>query len=482
MNLDPETCYQAILARDRRFDGNFFVGVSTTGIYCRTVCPAKTPRQDRCTFYATAAAAERAGYRPCLRCRPELAPGRARIDAIDRLAARAFGKIEDGVLDERSLGDLAAELGVSDRHLRRAVERSYGVSPVELAQTQRLLTAKRLLTDTDLPVGEIAFASGFSSLRRFNALFQERYRLAPAQLRKNRGRTSEKTTLICEIPYHEPFDWDWHLGFLAKRAILGVEEVADGVYRRAIAIRDHVGLVEVRRVTERRVLQAEISTSLAPVLPKVLAKIKLVFDVETDPRPIVDRLGEVACENPGIRVPGAVDGFEIAVRGILGQQVSVQGARTVAGRLVEKFGSQLPAPAGAITHLFPSARTLAEADPEDISILGMPRARGRTINALATAVADRSVDLRPGADVDLMISRMTSLPGVGEWTAQYVAMRAMAWPDAFPFADLGIRKALGLTRDREVLAAAEAWRPWRAYAAMHLWHSLEKKHDPVHAN
>lgn len=480
MELNADTGYRAILARDPRFDGVFFVGVSTTGIYCRPICPAKTPARDRCRFFGSAAAAESAGFRPCLRCRPELAPGRAHVDAVGRLAASAFSRIEEGALNELSLDELAEELGVSARHLRRSVEQAYGVAPVQLAQTQRLLSAKRLLTDTSLSIGEIAFAAGFSSVRRFNSLFQDRYRMSPGALRKaNRAHAAQ--SLVCEIGYQEPFAWGELLEFLGRRAILGVEEVTDDTYRRTIRVKDRRGVVSVACVPERRALRVEMSVDLASVLPQVVGRMKRLFDTATDPAPILDRLGDLARDNPGLRVPGAVDGFEIAVRAIVGQQVSVSGARTIAGRLAARFGETLPETSGSLTHTFPTAHVIAVTAPEDVSILGMPRKRGETIVALARAVTSGALVLRPGRPVESVLELLKEIPGIGDWTAQYIAMRALSWPDAFPHADLGIRKALSLKNDREVLALAEAWRPWRAYAALHLWKSLDGLTLPVSA-
>ncbi len=476
---NAESGYKALLARDTRFDGVFFVGVTTTGIYCRPICPAKTPGQDRCEFYTSAAAAEKAGFRPCLRCRPELAPGRAHVDAVGRLASQAFSRIEDGALDEISVDELAAELDVSARHLRRAVERAYGVSPIELAQTHRLLTAKRLLTDTTLSIGEVAFAAGFSSLRRFNALFLERYRMNPGDIRRSGKGRNGLETLMCETPYREPFDWEAMLRFLARRSIKGVEEVSSSTYRRTMTLKGRRGFVSVQNDTVRKVLQIDVSASLAAVLPLVVARIKRLFDTATDPGPILERLGPLAIQNPGLRVPGAVDGFEVAVRGILGQQVSVAGATTIAGRLVARFGDPIDTPWPELTHTFPSAETLSQVDADEISILGMPRKRGATIVALATAVEVGEIPLRPGRQTEPVLAALKALPGIGDWTAQYIAMRALSWPDAFPHADLGVRKALGLTLDREVLAIAEQWRPWRAYATFHLWQSLEMAPTPA---
>ncbi len=473
MELNTDICYQALLTHDPRFDGVFFVGVSSTGIYCRTVCPARTPRRENCAFYPSAAAAECAGFRPCLRCRPELAPGSARIDSLSRLAASIAGRIEEGALTEGSLESLAAEMDISDRHLRRVIESEFGVSPVELAQTQRLLLARRLLLDTPLSITEIAFASGFSSLRRFNALFKERYRLNPTGLR--RGRTSETTpeTLVCEVAYRPPLDWEAMLTFLVGRASSGVEAREGDRYLRTAALGRYQGWIAVSSVTNKPALRVEVSVSLAPALLPTLARIKRQFDLAADPQPIAALLGPLAEAHPGLRVPGSFDGFEMAVRAILGQQISVRAATTLAGRFAAAFGTAITTPFAPLTHLPPSAERVAQADASELVALGIITARANTILSLARAVAEGRIRLRPGADVEQTMARLKELPGVGEWTAQVIAMRALAWPDAFPHTDLGLYKALNETNPKRVLARAEAWRPWRAYATMHLWKSLE---------
>ncbi len=474
MTLDPDICYKALAARDPRFDGRFFVAVGSTGIYCRSVCTAKTPRRESCTFHRSAAAAERAGYRPCMRCRPELAPGSAPVDAAGRLAAAAAERIEDNALGEMSVARLAAELGVSDRHLRRVMEREYGVSPIELAQTQRLLMAKRLLTDTRMPVGEVAFASGFASLRRFNALFTERYRLSPTALRRSAGAAGESNVLVCELGYRPPLDWPAMLRFLRHRATRGVEVVSADAYSRTVAIGKHRGWVTVVRGARPNSLRVEVPASLAPVLAPLLARVKRLFDLGATPAIIEEHLGELARARPGLRVPGCFGGFEMAVRAILGQQVSVQGATTLAGRFAEAFGEPIETPVPGLTHLAPTAARVASARVEEIAAIGIPRARAASMHALAMAVASGQVVLDRCADPVAAIYQLQQLPGIGEWTAQYVAMRALGWPDAFPHTDLGVRKALGMPTPKQALEMAEAWRPWRAYAVMHLWASLEE--------
>lgn len=487
MLLNRDSCYEVLRAHDPRFDGAFFVAVKSTKIYCRTVCTAKTPLLVNCTFFSTAAAAENAGYRPCLRCRPELAPGNASIDAVSRLAAIALNRIEDGALADLGVDELAAEMGISGRHLRRVIESEFGVSPIQLAQTQRLLLAKRLLTDTNMPITEIAFASGFSSVRRFNALFLERYNLNPSQLRK---RVVERKTpfLECEVSYREPFDWHGLLGFLSYRAIPGVELVEDGAYIRTVSFGDRpfygdrathgvapTGWIVVRQNPEKSTLSIQLSNSLAPVLLSVVARCKRLMDTQADPKVIAATLGDLAKNREGLRVPGAFNGFELALRAILGQQVSVKAASTLNGRIAKKFGVPIETPYPSLNRLAPTAAALAKLEPDDFSGLGITGARITSIIALSRAVADGSLSLEPGQDVEQTAAKLKALPGFGDWTAQYIAMRALAWPDAFPHSDLGIKKALGMTRDKEIREHAERWSPWRSYAAIHLWKSLEAK-------
>jgi len=481
MTLDSATCYRALRARDARFDGRFFVAVSSTRIYCRPVCTVKPPRRENCRFYPSAAAAESGGYRPCLRCRPELAPGNASVDATSRLAQAAASLIEDRTLDGDGLDAIAARLGITDRHLRRAFGAEFGVSPVEFAQTQRLLLAKRLLTDTAMPVTEVAFASGFGSLRRFNALFKQRYRLQPSQLRKHMKSNGAVApdVLNFELSFRPPYDWPAVSAFLAARAISGVEAVEQGRYRRTARIplegKTYLGWIEVAPSPGKPALRVTVSASLAKTLPPVLSRVKALMDLACNPVEVALALGALAKGHPGLRVPGAFDGFEVAVRAILGQQVSVAAARTVAGRFAAAFGEPLDTPFASLGRIFPAAERIADLPYGRVARLGMPGARARTVLALARAVADGRLDLVPNADIDATLEKLRALPGVGEWTAQYIAMRALAWPDAFPHTDLGVMKALGKTRPADVLAAGEAWRPWRAYAVMHLWQSLHDK-------
>jgi AraC family transcriptional regulator of adaptative response / DNA-3-methyladenine glycosylase II len=359
--------------------------------------------------------------------------------------------------------------------VRRALGAEFGVSPIAFAQTQRLLLAKRLLTDTSLPVTEIALASGFNSLRRFNALFKERYRLNPKQLRRSAPRQAPDV-LRFELSYRPPYDWAGLAAFLGARAVEGVEAVDDSAYRRTVRVsidqREHRGWIEVSPLRGKAALGVTLSASLAKVAPHVLGRVKSLMDLSCHPAEVARALGAMAARHPGVRVPGAFDGFEVAVRAILGQQVSVAAARTLAGRFAARFGDPAVTPFATLTTIFPAPAAIAKRTPAEIARVGLPSARSRTILVLARAMAEGGLELAPHADIERSLARLRALPGIGEWTAQYIAMRACAWPDAFPHTDLGVMKAMGEKRPRQVLAAAEAWRPWRAYAVMHLWRTL----------
>ncbi len=477
MLLDADQCYRALRTHDSRFDGRFFVGVGTTRIYCRPVCSARTPLRHNCRFFPSAAAAEAEGFRPCLRCRPELAPGYAAVDANRRLAQSAARLIEDGRLQDASLADLAATLDVTDRHLRRVFQEEFGVAPVEYAQTQRLLLAKRLLTDTDLSILDIAMASGFASLRRFNDLFRTRYRMTPGELRRTSARAEPAETLAFDLAYRPPYDWEAMLAFLAKRAIPGVEAVERRSYARTLRAerggKALAGWITVTPSPRRASLRVTVSASLAGALPSVLSRVKHLFDLACRPDEIASVLGALAENHPGLRLPGAIDGFEIAVRAILGQQVSVKVATGIVARLVQAFGEPIETPREGLSLLFPTAARLAALEPSEIASRGVIGARARAIVALAKEVAAGRLRLDPSADVPATVAALEELPGVGPWTAQYIAMRALAWPDAFPHPDVAVINAMD-AKPKEALRAAEQWRPWRGYAVLHLWKSLEK--------
>lgn len=480
MTIDDDVCYRALTARDTRFDGMFFVGVKTTGIYCRPVCTAKTPGRKSCRFFGSTALAEQAGFRPCLRCRPELAPGHAPVDNTRTIARTAAARIEAGALsDGGSLEDLAASLGLSSRQLRRSVRKELGVSPVELAQTNRLLLAKRLIAETQLPMVQVAFAAGFESVRRFNALFQSHYRLTPSTLRRSSSNETATDSLRLTLAYRPPLDWGALLRFLAARAIPGVECVADNTYHRTISIGEHRGWLSVSPVANRNLLAVDLATALAPALQPILARLRNLFDLDARPDIITGQLAldpllaASVKRRPGLRVPGAFDSFELGLRAILGQQVSVRGASTLAGRFAERFGEPIETPLPCLNRLAPAAAALAAARSATLAGLGVPKTRAESLRNLARVIARREIDLDSGLEPTAIIAQLVELPGIGPWTAEYIAMRALRWPDAFPVGDLGLMKASKMTSARSLEKAAEAWRPWRAYAAMHLWESLK---------
>jgi AraC family transcriptional regulator of adaptative response / DNA-3-methyladenine glycosylase II len=478
MLLDSNACFRAVRARDRRFDGRFFVAVRSTGIYCRPICPVRPPKRENMRFYSSAAACEGAGFRPCLRCRPERAPGLATVDAVSRLVGAAIAGIEAHALSSARVGDLAASLGVSDRHLRRVTEAELGVSPIALAQTQRLLLAKRLLSDTSLSQTEIAFASGFGSVRRFNALFKTRYGLNPRALRGRAGAGAGAASgLRCQLDFRPPLAWESLLAYLRLRAIPGVE-MADGAhYRRTVAIDDHQGWIAVSLAKSGIALDVEMSQSLAPVIGAVIVRVKQLFDLGAVPDAVSallsqdPGLADIVRRLPGLRVPGAFDGFELGVRAILGQQVSVKSATTLAGRWAAAFGTAIATPYPELNRLTPSAERVAGIAAHDIAALGMVGSRAKCVAALVAAVNERRVVLAYAANVEEQIDSLLRLPGIGPWTAQYIAMRALHWPDAFPGGDLMLLRAAKATR-KELQARAEGWRPWRAYATHYLWQSL----------
>ena len=486
MHLDSTACYQAMKAHDTRFDGRFFVGVSSTRIYCRPICRVRMPQQKNCSFHPSAAAAEAAGFRPCLRCRPELAPGFAATEASAKLARTAARMIEDGVANDIDLSLVAERIGVTDRHLRRIFSEEFGVSPVQYAQTHRLLLAKRLLTDTSLPVTDVAFASGFSSVRRMNALFAERYGFSPTRLRKDcadNDAARETDALTFVLPYRPPYDWTRLLAFFETRAIPGVESVAGGVYRRVIRVDSDAATakadwLEVSHLPKRNALQLRFSSKLASSTQAVLSRTKQVFDVAADPQEIALALGDLAAGAHGLRLPGAFDGFELAMRAILGQQVTVKAARTLATRFVDAYGESIATPFADLTRTFPPASKVAMLTRDDIGRLGIVGVRAEAMIAIAQAITAKALVLSSGAEATSAIESLCAVRGIGPWTAHYVAMRALAWPDAWPPQDVALLNAMNLPNtakgQREADAIAEAWRPWRSYAVLHTWRKLEK--------
>ena len=497
--LDPDLCHRALLARDVRFDGRFFTGVRTTGVYCRPVCPARTPRRENCRFFPSAAAAEGAGFRACLRCRPETAPELGAWRGTSNTVARALALIEAGALDDGDVEALGDRLGVGGRQLRRLFKQHLGASPVGVAQTRRVLLAKQLIHETDLPMTAVALASGFGSVRRFNETFQQLYGRPPGALRRRTAAPAPATRpLTVRLRYRPPYDWEALFDYLKPRALPGVERVEGDRYARTLVVGGHAGSVTVQPVGGDQVAVGVRFPSVS-VLPQVLARVRRVFDLAADPAVIGEHLSRdpamarLAAARPGLRVPGAWDGFEAAVRTIVGQQITVTQAVRIVSGLAERYGEPLPEAwaADGLSRTFPSPAALAAAD---LAHLPMPRARSRALESLAAAVAADPAVLAPAPSLEDAVRRLRALPGVGEWTAQYVALRELREPDAFPASDVALLRAAAdgagvRPTPAELLARAEAWRPWRAYAAVHLWTSLdggpalnEPAHDPRSAD
>ncbi len=482
MQYDSKTCYQAVKSRDARFDGRFFTGVVSTGIFCRPVCPANIPQQKNCLFFDNAAAAMHAGFRPCLRCRPEAAPGGPAWNGVSTTVTRALRLINEGALDNASVDELAARLGVGERHLRRLFMEHVGVGPKAVAQTRRVLFAKKLVNETTLPLTTIAMAAGFGSIRRFNSTFQKIYARPPRELRRMSAANAPGVgaSLTLKLPFRPPYDWSHLIGFLGTRAIPGVESVTGDCYRRTIRINEQTGILEVRADAKGHHLNVNVDLPDTGNLQAVIERSRRLFDLDADSAAInahlcADPLLKKSIKaRPGLRIPGAWDAFEIAVRAVLGQQVSVAAARTFAGRLAATFGEaieNLGTP--ELSHLFPTPEALAEGD---LSAIGLTKRRGETLRGLSQAFALGNLGLDRASDLDDIQARLTALAGIGPWTAQYIAMRAFGEPDAFPTGDLGLLnaiKATGRDIDSSMLDKhAERWRPWRAYAAMHLWATL----------
>src|SRR5215831_8607681 len=472
MTLDPEICWPAWTARDARFVGRFVMGVTSTHIYCRPGCPARLPARRNVRFYATPAAAEAAGFRACLRCRPDRAPGSPTAAGTAATVARALRLIDDGALADGSLESLAERLGVTSRWLRELFERHVGAAPLDVARTRQAHLARRLLEDTPLPVEDVAAAAGYGSARRLRAAFQHVFQRAPMTLRRGRV-TGSDGALTLRLPARPPFDAAPLQAFLAARAIPGVEEFRDGVYRRTFALGDGPAVLEVRAAGDG--VELRMPAHAAAAVPRVLSRVSRVFDLDADAPAIAAWLARDprlarALRGRVVRVPGAFDAFEAGVRALLGQQVSVAAARTLAGRLVAASGVPLASPNDALTHVFPMPAAVAAAKLEK---LGLTRSRAAALRGFAAAVADGSLDLGAFRDLDDAIDQLTAMPGIGDWTAQYVAMRALGEPDAFPAGDLGVRQALArngaLPSERDVRERAERWRPWRAYAVLALW-------------
>ncbi|MDR3368982.1 Ada metal-binding domain-containing protein [Rhodoferax sp.] len=494
-----DACYLALKAHDARFDGHFLTGVTSTGIYCRPVCRVRTPKRENCRFFAHAAQAELAGFRPCLRCRPELAPsagsGRATQawsmqDASSILAyqaARLLDSPNGWGLEAPSVAALARRLGISDRHLRRIFEAQFGVSPLRYLQTRRLLCAKQLLTDTRLPVAQVAHMSGFASVRRFNAAFTGHYGLQPTQLRRTGAQAAQAdqpSGVHVKLAYRPPYDVSAMLQFLAKRQITGTETVSLLAKRPGIAktlrvqqgAQTFTGWIDAVFDAPHCRVELTVSDSLADVLPQVMAVVRALLDLDADPIAINSVLHAHFPHGDGLRLPGALDGFELAVRAVLGQQITVAAARTLCTRLVERFGEPIVTPMAGLTRLFPTPQVLAAAAGEALGQLGIVKQRQKAITALAQAVAGGNLALHLSAPLAATLASLQALPGIGDWTAQYIAMRALGWPDAFPAGDVALHKALGVQGEaspaKAALAASSAWQPWRSYAVIRAWARL----------
>jgi AraC family transcriptional regulator of adaptative response / DNA-3-methyladenine glycosylase II len=480
---DFDLCYRALCSRDARFDGRFFTAVTSTGIYCRPVCPAPTPYAQNVRFYSCAAAAEAAGFRACRRCHPESSPGSPDWNVRADLAARALRLIADGIVDSEGVSGLAGRLAVSERHLHRELVAEVGIGPLALARSRRAQTARLLIDQTNLSLTTIAFAAGFASVRQFNDTMQEVFACAPSELRRHAQPASNgEGKLSLRLQYRPPFNAEALLTYFGKRTIPGVEEVTAGRYRRTVAFAKSKGIVEVEPMVAGNAVRIHVQLNDLSDLNLLVQRCRRLFDLDADPAAIADMLrvdpllAPLIEARPGLRVPGAINGFEFAVRAIIGQQISVAGARTLVGRLVTALGEPLATPDGSLTHTFPTPEVIAEAN---MNKLGITQKRITALQALAQSVTRQELILDASADREEMATRLQALPGVGPWTAAYIAMRALSDPDAFPASDLGLRRAFehyGLAADmKSIMQRAEAWRPWRAYATQYLWTSLAIK-------
>lgn len=485
MPLDEAACYRAMASHDARFDGSFFTAVTSTGIYCRPICRVRLPRAANCRFYRHAAQAEAAGFRPCLRCRPELAPRPQRWSSEDAsqalaMAAARFIDTPDAWGDaELGVTAVAKHLGIGDRHLRRIFQAQFGVTPLQYVQTRRLLAAKQLLADTALPVAQVALASGFSSVRRFNATFRAHYGLNPGALRRGGDVVhAGDAPLEVRLGLRPPFDASALLQFFARRALPGVEtvDVARWQVARTLVMKHRggcvAGWVQASFEPNAHQVRVRIAPSLAGCLPQIIERLRGWLDLDADPLAIDAVLGADFPDAAGLRVPGALDGFELGVTAILGQQVSVAAARTVGARLVQAFGEPVQTPITGLDRRFPSPQVLHEASEDALGALGIVRQRQTAIRALADEVIAGRLDLHPGADVPATLAALIALPGIGEWTAQYIAMRALRWSDAFPAGDIALQKAIAATNAREAQTLSQAWKPWRSYAVLRAWQRL----------
>jgi AraC family transcriptional regulator, regulatory protein of adaptative response / DNA-3-methyladenine glycosylase II len=479
LGLDRSALDRARISRDARFDGRFFIAVTSTGIYCRPICPSPTSKTTNVRYYATAAAAAEAGFRPCLRCRPEAAPGTPGWLGTSAVVRRALRLIQEGVLDEISVDELAERIGIGPRHLHRLFTRHVGASPIAVAQTRRLHFAKRLLDETDLPITQIALASGFGSLRRFNYMFQQTYNRAPRDIRRQRRggiAAADADEVALRLSFRPPYDWLQVREFLAMRAIAGVEHVDEHGYARTVKVETGQAIVRVRALDREAALELRVRGAAPTMLFQISTTARRMFDLAADPARIAltfktdELLAPLVKRRPGLRIPGAWDAFECAVRALLGEHANAKSATAQAARLVARTGECIAEPVEGLTHFFPTADALATADLDG---LGIAAARVAAIHALARAASEGEIDF--GAGVEEITAALASLPGFDAGAAQYVALRALGEPDAFPRADLVMRRMAGTESKpltaRELDARAEAWRPWRGYALMHLWHA-----------
>ncbi len=494
-HLDPDVCYRALQTRDRRFDGRLFVAVTSTGIYCRPICPARTPKRENCRFFPTAAAAQEAGFRACLRCRPEISPELACWRGTSNSVSRALALIAEGFLDREdgNVEALAMRVGMGARQLRRLFEEHLGASPIAVAQTRRVLFAKQLIHDTPLSMAEVAMAAGFGSLRRFNDTFRLLYHRPPTELRRRKTRPTPNSSavapVVLHISYRPPYDWGAMLAYLRARAIDGMEFVEHGVYRRTVSHEGGHGHVAVAHAPGRQALIATIQFPSVRALHAIVTRVRHLFDVGADVNTISAHLSKdktlapLIAALPGLRTPGCWDGFELAVRAVLGQQISIEAARQLGSKLVLLCGDPVDnAPDLRVAHAFPSARCVATAD---LSRIGMPESRRATLKALAQAAVASPRLFEPLGSIEDSIAQLRTIRGIGPWTAQYIALRALRDPDAFPATDIGILRGAAslagvIPTVPQLIQRAEAWRPWRAYAAQYLWladNSL--RHRPI---
>lgn len=477
--MDDEQHYRAAVSKDARFDGVFFIAVKSTGIYCRPSCPAMTPKREHMRFYKTPAAAQQAGFRACKRCRPDASPGSPEWNIRADMTARAMRLIADGIVDREGIDGLARSLGYEQRQVRRVLTAELGASPLALARAQRAQTARVLVETTKLPMGDIAFAAGFASIRQFNATILEVFDTPPSRLRERAARNAPVTPpgAVClRLPFRPPIDLPRLFGFLAARAVPGVEEVTASTYRRTISLPNGRGILSLRNVDQARWVECELELDDLRDVTAAVQRCRRLLDLDADPDAVSgflvsdEVIGPLARACPGRRSPGHVDGDELAMRAVLGQQVSVAAARRLGARLTAEYGKPLARPSGTLTHCFPDAATVAAADP---AALPMPAARARALVTLAAALASGEVALHPGADRDEAAARLLALPGIGPWTVAYIRMRALSDPDAFPATDVGVLRALAAFGAGAGVAVAERWRPWRSYAVHHLWATLE---------